>query len=100
MQAPPPEGFKPHHMGLGRPQPDGKMTTTTASPSPRSSTFFTYTFSRHHLSTIAMNAILHGQNSTSQPEWHPNPITRGTWGIYQTCIIGELKITHNVFVLY
>jgi hypothetical protein len=36
-----------------------------------------------------MNAILHGQNSTSQPEWHLNPITRGTWGIYQTCIIGQ-----------
>jgi hypothetical protein len=47
-----------------------------------------------------MNAILHGQNSTSQPEWHPNPTVRGTWGIYQTCVIGELKNTDNLLVLY
>ena len=36
-----------------------------------------------------LNAILHGQNSTAQPVWHPNPTVRGTWNIYQTCVIGK-----------
>jgi hypothetical protein len=41
-----------------------------------------------------MSSILHGENSTAKAEWHPNPTTRGTWNIYQTCIVckcsGEL----------
>jgi len=41
-----------HHLSAsplcpGRPQPDDKMTTTTAPPSPRPSTFLTHTFSRN-----------------------------------------------------
>lgn len=36
-----------------------------------------------------LNAILHGQNSTAHPVWHPNPMVRGTWNIYQTCAIGK-----------
>jgi hypothetical protein len=37
----------------------------------------------------AMLSILHGENSTVKAEWHPNPTTRGTWNIYQTCIVGK-----------
>lgn len=38
-----------------------------------------------------LNAILHGQNSTTQALWHPNPTVRGTWNIYQTCIVGKSR---------
>ncbi|KAM0705721.1 hypothetical protein Q7P35_007081 [Cladosporium inversicolor] len=31
--------------------------------------------------------VVHSENSTAQPEWHPNAVQRGTWAIYQTCII-------------
>ena len=31
--------------------------------------------------------IIDSENSTSQPEWHPDSVQRGTWAIYQTCII-------------
>ncbi|KAM0718764.1 hypothetical protein Q7P37_005835 [Cladosporium fusiforme] len=31
--------------------------------------------------------IVHGENSTVQPVWHPNPTVRGTLAIYQTCIV-------------
>ena len=31
--------------------------------------------------------IVHSENSTAQPEWHPNAVQRGTWAIYQTCIV-------------
>jgi hypothetical protein len=36
-----------------------------------------------------MSSILHGENSTAKAEWYPNPTTRGTWNIYQTCIVGK-----------
>jgi hypothetical protein len=38
-----------------------------------------------------MWSILHGDNSTAKAEWHPNPVTRGTWNIYQTCVVGKWK---------
>jgi hypothetical protein len=38
---------------------------------------------------IAMSSILHGENSTSKAEWYPHPVTRGTWNIYQTCVVGK-----------
>ena len=38
-----------------------------------------------------MWSIIHGENSTAKAEWFPNPVTRGTWNIYQTCIVGEWK---------
>jgi hypothetical protein len=41
-----------------------------------------------HMASI-LNAILHGENSTAEPVWHPSPTVRGTWNIYQTCVIGE-----------
>jgi hypothetical protein len=36
---------------------------------------------------ISAMIIVHSGNSTAQPEWHPNAVQRGTWAIYQTCII-------------
>jgi hypothetical protein len=39
--------------------------------------------------TSTLNAIIHGQNSTAQAVWHPNPTVRGTWDICQTCVVGE-----------
>jgi hypothetical protein len=46
-----------------------------------------------------LNAILHGENSTAEPVWHPNPTVRGTWNIYQTCAIGELQFQGHAVVL-
>jgi len=43
----------------------------------------------HAEMTSTLNAILHGENSTAEPMWYPNPTVRGTWSIYQTCVIGE-----------
>lgn len=48
--------------------------------------------------TSSWNAILHGQNSTAQPLWYPNPTVRGTWNIYQTCVIGESNIEEGISV--
>lgn len=31
--------------------------------------------------------ILHSDNSTAEPIWYPNSTVRGTWAIYQTCIV-------------
>jgi len=31
--------------------------------------------------------VLDSDNSTSERVWHPNVTTRGTWTIYQSCII-------------
>jgi hypothetical protein len=31
--------------------------------------------------------VLDSGNSTSERLWHPNATTRGTWAIYQSCII-------------
>lgn len=31
--------------------------------------------------------VLDSANSTSEREWHPNPTARGTWAIYQSCIV-------------
>jgi hypothetical protein len=39
--------------------------------------------------TFNWDAVLHGQNSTEQPVWRPNPTARGTWNIYQTCVVGK-----------
>lgn len=36
-----------------------------------------------------MSFILHGQNSSAEAEWYPDPVTRGTWNVYQTCVVGK-----------
>ena len=46
-----------------------------------------------HNTSFLENSILHGQNSTATPVWHPNPTVRGTWNIYQTCIVGKFGCT-------
>ncbi|KAM0699817.1 hypothetical protein Q7P36_000028 [Cladosporium allicinum] len=63
-------------MGLGRPQPGEKITTRAPSVrSPDVTRFLVLNLTRLFFwnTMSAINAILHGQNSTAQPVWHPNP---------------------------
>ena len=46
-----------------------------------------------------MSSILHGENSTAKTEWYPNPVTRGAWNIYQTCIVGKREIRCDYSIL-
>jgi hypothetical protein len=62
---------------------DDELTAFSA----KSSTI-NYCFRLHNvLSLNSTMIVLHSENSTATPEWHANATKRGTWAIYQSCIV-------------